>query len=94
MVKNYYVLFAGKGSDIDSESDESDIEKKSKAIDEKKARVEDDAEAELQLNIKEEADEFRLLTTEVYLYQHFYPCSSFGLCFYYLMFRFLLSCLS
>lgn len=53
-----------KGSDIDSESDESDIEKKSKAIDEEQARVEEEAAAELQLNIKEEADEFRLLTTE------------------------------
>uniref|UniRef100_A0A5B6Z4E2 SAM-dependent MTase RsmB/NOP-type domain-containing protein n=1 Tax=Davidia involucrata TaxID=16924 RepID=A0A5B6Z4E2_DAVIN len=53
-----------KGSDVDSDSDVSDIEEKSRAIDEKKAREEEEAEAELQLNIKEEADEFQLPTKE------------------------------
>ncbi|KAK2967311.1 hypothetical protein RJ640_004877, partial [Escallonia rubra] len=53
-----------KGSELDSDSDVSDIEEKSRAIDKEKAREEEDAEAELQLNIKEEADEFRLPTEE------------------------------
>ncbi|KAL6967646.1 26S rRNA (cytosine-C(5))-methyltransferase nop2b [Sarracenia purpurea var. burkii] len=57
-----------KGSDLDSDSDGSDIEGKSRAIEEAKAREEEEAEAdvegELQLNIKKEADEFRLLTKE------------------------------
>ncbi|KAL0301052.1 UNVERIFIED_CONTAM: 26S rRNA (cytosine-C(5))-methyltransferase NOP2B [Sesamum radiatum] len=48
----------------DSDSDASDIEKRARAIDEEKAREEEDAEAELQLNIKEEADEFTLPTME------------------------------
>ncbi|KAK3021553.1 hypothetical protein RJ639_046501 [Escallonia herrerae] len=52
------------GSELDSDSDVSDIEEKSRAIDKEKAREEEDAEAELQLNIKEEADEFRLPTEE------------------------------
>ncbi|XAR67350.1 16S rRNA (cytosine(1407)-C(5))-methyltransferase [Bertholletia excelsa] len=49
-----------EGSDLDSDSDRSDIEEKSRAIEEEKAREESEAEAELQLNIKDEADEFRL----------------------------------
>ncbi|XP_047330951.1 26S rRNA (cytosine-C(5))-methyltransferase NOP2B [Impatiens glandulifera] len=51
-----------KGSD--DSSDESDIEEKSRAIDEEREKEEEDADAELQLNIKEEADEFRLPNSE------------------------------
>ena len=56
---------SGSDSDSDSDSDESDIEKKSRAIDEERAREEEEAGAEMQLNIKEESDEFRLPTKEV-----------------------------
>ncbi|CAG7887740.1 hypothetical protein BRARA_A01647 [Brassica rapa] len=49
-------------SDSDSDSDESDIEKESKAIDEERERQEQDAKDELQMNIKEQPDEFRLPT--------------------------------
>lgn len=49
----------------DSDSDGSDIVKKSRALDKRMAREKEDAEAELQLNIKEEADEFRLPTEKV-----------------------------
>ncbi|KAL6543074.1 26S rRNA (cytosine-C(5))-methyltransferase nop2b [Orobanche hederae] len=51
--------------DLDSDSDERDIEKISQAIDEGKAREDKDGQDEMTLNIKEEADdEFRLPTPE------------------------------
>lgn len=52
------------GSVSSSDSDETDIEDKSRIIDEKRAREEKDAADEMQLNIKEESDEFRLPTKE------------------------------
>ncbi|KAL1555138.1 26S rRNA (cytosine-C(5))-methyltransferase nop2b [Salvia divinorum] len=48
----------------DSDSDASDFEKEAREIDEEKAREEVDAEAELELNIKNEANEFALPTEE------------------------------
>ncbi|KAG6411365.1 hypothetical protein SASPL_129446 [Salvia splendens] len=48
----------------DSDSDVSDFQKEAREIDEEKAREEVDAEAELELNIKNEANEFSLPTEE------------------------------
>eukprot|EP01018_Ginkgo_biloba_P023192 Gb_02482 [translate_table: standard] len=58
-----------KGSDDNSEEEESeeeelDIEKKSRILDDEKARERADADAELQLNIQEEPDDFRLPTAQ------------------------------
>lgn len=54
----------GSESELDSDSDGSDIEKKSRAIDDERAKQEQEARDELQLNIQEESDEFRLPTEE------------------------------
>jgi ribosomal RNA methyltransferase Nop2 len=53
-----------KGLDLDSDSDESDIEDRAKKADEDKTREEQDARLELIDNIKEGPDEFRLPTKE------------------------------
>ncbi|KAF8113950.1 hypothetical protein N665_0043s0023 [Sinapis alba] len=47
---------------LGSDSDSDDMVKKSKAIDEERKRQEEDAKDELQMNIKEQPDEFRLPT--------------------------------
>ncbi|XP_076912593.1 26S rRNA (cytosine-C(5))-methyltransferase NOP2B-like isoform X2 [Bidens hawaiensis] len=54
----------GSGSQSDLDSDDSDIEGKAKKIDEAKEREQKEALDELQLNIKEAPDEFRLPTQE------------------------------
>ncbi|WJX68124.1 25S rRNA (cytosine(2870)-C(5))-methyltransferase [Trifolium repens] len=54
----------GSGLDSDSDSEDDDIENILSAIDEKKKREKDDAAAEMQTNIQEESDEFRLPTKQ------------------------------
>lgn len=55
---------SGSSFGSDSDSDVSDIEAKSREIDLKRKRVEQEAMDEMQLNIKDESDEFRLPTKE------------------------------
>ncbi|XP_076951617.1 26S rRNA (cytosine-C(5))-methyltransferase NOP2B-like [Bidens hawaiensis] len=54
----------GSGSQSDLDSDDTDIERKAKKIDEAKKKEDEDALDEIRLNIKEAPDEFRLPTQE------------------------------
>nr|XP_043609371.1 26S rRNA (cytosine-C(5))-methyltransferase NOP2B-like [Erigeron canadensis] len=54
----------GSGSESDSDGSEKDIDDISKVIDIKRKKEQQDAEDELQLNIREQPDEFRLPTQE------------------------------
>ena len=61
---NCFVVEKGS-SESDSDSNAGDIEKKSRRIDEKTRLEEEEGRKELELNIKDESDEFRLPTQKV-----------------------------
>lgn len=65
----FFPTVTDEDSGEESDSDKSDIEEKSRAIDQKEAWERKQSEAEIReglvTNIKEEADEFRLPTKEV-----------------------------
>lgn len=58
-------LDADSDSGSDSDAEKPDIEKISAALDRSREKEAEDARDEMQLNIKEESDEFRLPTEEV-----------------------------
>lgn len=73
----WFYLFTVKGSDSDAEldsdsdSDDHDPQTESTAIDAANKRIQQEGQDELQLNIKEQPDEFRLPTQEVYCFFFF-----------------------